>query len=73
VLTIRYPSRRAFFDLVSDPEYAPLMPYKLASLRVALVPVAGESVTPDWRWMIGLALLSIFLAVGWLRAAARGT
>lgn len=71
VLTIRYPSRRAFFDLLSNPDYAPLIPYKLASLRVALVPVDGEASVPDARWPVGLALLSIFLAVGWFRAAAR--
>ncbi len=36
VLVMRYPNRRAFFDLISDPAYLDVMPYKLASLKVAL-------------------------------------
>ena len=69
VLVVRYPSRRAFLALLSNPAYLDVMPYKLASLNVALVPVRAELVIPDLRWIVGLVLLAVFLGVGWLRAA----
>ncbi len=69
VLVMRYPNRRAFFDLISDPAYLDVMPYKLAALKVALIPVRGEVVVPDLRWIVGMVLLTAFLAIGWLRAA----
>jgi hypothetical protein len=69
VLVMRYPNRRAFFDLISDPKYLDVMPYKLASLKVALIPVRAEVVVPDLRWILGMLLLTAFLAIGWLRAA----
>ena len=71
VLVMRYPSRRAFFDLVSDPAYLDVMPYKLASLDVALVPVRAELVVPDLRWIVGLILVAAFLVVGWRLAGRR--
>jgi uncharacterized protein (DUF1330 family) len=72
VLLVRYPSRRAFLSLVADPAYAPIEPYKTMALKVILTPVSGNRVTPDMRAVVGGALLSLFLAVGWIRAAARG-
>ena len=69
VLVMRYPNRRAFFNLISDPAYLDVMPYKLAALKVALVPVRAELVVPDLRWIVGMVLLAAFLAIGWLRAA----
>lgn len=69
ILVVRYPNRRAFFELLSDPAYLDVMPYKLASLKVALIPVQAEAVVPDPRWIAGMVLLVTFLAVGWLRAA----
>ena len=71
VLVVRYPSRRAFFDLLSNPQYRELMPYKLASLKVALVPVRAEAEVPDPRWIVGLGLLAVFFATSWLRAVRR--
>lgn len=71
VLVIRYPSRRAFFELLSDPRYAPLLPYKLGALRVALVPIAPQQPLPDFLWSLGLALLALFCAVGWIQSARR--
>jgi hypothetical protein len=68
VLIIRYPGRRTFFQLVTNPAYLDVMPYKLASLEVMLTPVSGEIVLPDMRWITGGAFLSIFLAVGWILA-----
>lgn len=71
VLVIRYPSRRAFFELLGDPDYAPLLPYKLGALQVALVPLAPEQPLPDFLWQLGLALLALFCAVGWIRSVRR--
>ena len=40
-------ARRAFLELLSDPAYAPIEPYKFMALEVALVPVAAEAIVPD--------------------------
>jgi hypothetical protein len=78
VLVMRYPSRRAFLDLLSDPAYAPLAPYKLMSLDVDLAPMGAELTVPDVRYVAVAAGLVLFLAAGWWRAsrapvAARST
>jgi hypothetical protein len=52
VLVVRYPSRRAFLQLVANPAYAPLAPYKMMAAEVSLVPLAGEAVIPDVRWLL---------------------
>ena len=69
VLVVRYPGRRTFLELVTNPDYLKVMPYKLASLEVVLTPVSGEVVIPDLRWVAGGGVLAIFLLVGWVRAA----
>ncbi len=77
---VRYPSRRRFLQLLSDPSYGPYEPYKFMSMEIDLVPVANDvSVlsgislplqnVPDFRWAFGAALLGTYLAVGWHRAA----
>lgn len=71
VLVVRYPSRRAFLELLSDPAYAPIEPYKLMALQVVLTPVHGETVVPELRWMFGAAALVSFLLIAWLRAVRR--
>jgi hypothetical protein len=71
VLIVRYPSRRTVFELFTDPDYLPLVPYKLMSLQVVLTPVYGDLLIPELRWLVGGALLLIFVAVGWMRAARR--
>jgi hypothetical protein len=68
ILVVRYPSRRAFLELISDPEYLKIAPYKFAALKLALVPLAGQTVLPDPRWIAGGVLLALFLAIGWWRA-----
>lgn len=35
----RYPGRRSFLNLITDPEFQKLAPYKLAALKVVLMPV----------------------------------
>jgi hypothetical protein len=71
VLLVRYPSRRAFFELVSSPEYLKVMPYKFASLKLALIPTDGATIAPDLRLAIGALALIAFLAFGWIRSARR--
>jgi hypothetical protein len=69
VLVVRYPSRRAFLELLADPKWLEYAPYKFAALEIALVPTHGQVVVPDLRWVLGGACLLIFLGVGWVRAA----
>lgn len=71
VLVVRYPNRRAFLELLSDPAYAPIEPYKFMALQVVLVPVSAESLIPDLRVLAGGLLLAMYLAVGWMRATRR--
>lgn len=71
VLVVRYPCRRAFFELVSNPEYLEVMPYKFAALNLALIPTDGATITPDLRLLAGAIALMIFLAFGWIRSARR--
>ena len=71
VMVVRYSSRRAFLDLITDPAYAPILPYKLMAFRVVLTPAKGELMVPDLRFIAGAALLAVFLLVGWVRAARR--
>jgi hypothetical protein len=71
ILVVRYPSRSAFFELLTDPQWLKFAPYKVAALEIALVPASGEVVIPDLRWVLGGACLIVFLGVCWLRAARR--
>ena len=65
---VRYPSRRTFLKLLSNPSYGPFEPYKFMALEIDLIPVSGEKVIPDARWIVGGGALALFLAVGWARA-----
>jgi hypothetical protein len=69
VLVMRYPNRRAFFELVSDPQWQRFAPYKFAALELALVPTSGQVAIPDLRWVAGGLCLIVFLAAGWWRSA----
>jgi hypothetical protein len=69
ILVVRYPSRRAFFELLTDPQWLKFAPYKIAALKIALVPASGQVVIPDLRWVVGGACLIVFLGACWLRAA----
>lgn len=68
---VRYPSRRAFLDLVTDPAYAPIAPYKFMALDIVLTPTSSELVLPNLWVAAGALLLIVFLATGWFRAARR--
>jgi hypothetical protein len=71
VVVCRYPSRRAFLKLLSDPSYAPMEPYKFIATEIDLVPVSGSRLIPDLRLIVGGSLLVLFLAVNWFRTARR--
>lgn len=71
-LIVRYPNRRAFFDLIRNPDYLKVMPYKVASVLVALIPLKAEVVVPDPRVVFMLVALCLFFAVAWLRAMRPG-
>lgn len=71
VLLVRYPNRRAFFDLIADPDYLKVMPYKIASLMVVLTPVSAEFVLPDLRLVFAALWLAALLGLGWWRAERR--
>jgi len=70
ILVVRYPNRRAFLELISDPEYLKFAPYKFAALKLALVPLTAQALPPDPRWIAAGAMISIFLGFGWWRAVA---
>lgn len=67
VVVCRYPSRRAFLNLLCDPSYGPMEPYKFIALEIDLVPVSGDRIIPDLRLIVGGSLVALFLAVNWLR------
>jgi hypothetical protein len=69
LIVVRYPNRRTFLKLLSDPAYAPVEPYKFMSLEVDLVPVSGDMVIPDLRWLVGGGFVILFLLVGWIHSA----
>ena len=73
VLIVRYSGRRAFFDLVTDPEYLKVEPYQRAALKIVIAPVSRDIEIPDVRWIAGGIGLIIFLLVGWVRSARRAT
>jgi hypothetical protein len=65
---VRYPSRRTFLKLISDPAYAPLAAYKFIAVELDLVPVSGGTIVPDLRWLVGGGLVIVFLLVVWVHA-----
>ena len=67
----RYPNRRAFLELLSDPDYQRAEPYKVMALQLILVPMNGDLVLPDATWIAGAACLIAFLSVAWVRALTR--
>ncbi len=69
IAVMRYPTRRNFFEMLTDPAYAQAAPYKLGALDIALVPSRAEVVLPEIRLMAIFVAVITFLAIGWLRAA----
>jgi hypothetical protein len=69
---VRYPNRRTFLKLLSDPSYAAVEPCKFMAMELDLVPVSGDTVIPDVRWLLGGILTMVFLLVGWARPLSFG-
>ncbi len=72
IAMVRYPSRRALLDLITNPSYQEIEPYKVTALdNLLLIPVNAKIVLPNPALIAGAAAIMAFLAVGWLRAARR--
>lgn len=71
VIVMRYPSRRHVLALFCSPEYLPFAPYKIAALKINLVPTSAELLLADLRLLLGGALLIVFFGVCWLRGLRR--
>lgn len=71
VLLVRYPNRRAFMELLTHPDYAPLAPYKLQALQLVLTPTRSEIQIPPLTLTVAMLSLIVFLALGWWHAACR--
>lgn len=72
IAVVRYPSRRALLDLLTDPAYQRAEPYKVMALdQLLLIPVNGQIVLPEATWLAGAASAIAFLAAAWVRAASR--
>jgi hypothetical protein len=65
----RYPDRRTFLKLLSNPAYAQIEPYKFMALEIDLVPVSADIVIPDLRWVVGGGFVILVLLIGWIHAA----
>jgi glyoxylase I family protein len=70
VVVMRAPSRRAFIEFMADPAYGGTIPYKMAAMDVALIPVDAQIVVPDLRWLAGGMLLIVYLVICWRRSLA---
>ncbi|MBI5503373.1 MAG: hypothetical protein HY899_01120 [Deltaproteobacteria bacterium] len=71
VLLVRYPNRRAFMEVITDPKFLAVVRYKFAALSVTLTPTSVEMTIPDLSWLCGALLLIAYLSIGWRRAARR--
>lgn len=63
VLLIRYPNRRAFMELITDPAYADIAAYKIMAMEVVLTPTVDGQVIPPLWVLVCVALLILYLVV----------
>lgn len=61
IILVRYPSRRSFLDLATDPDYIAVVPFKLAAIDLGFVPLDKHFMVPDLRWVAALLALVVFL------------
>ena len=64
----RYPSRRGFMELMTDPDYGPQSAYKQMGAEVYMIPIEPAWIIPDPRVRTGLVLCGVFCVFGWIRA-----
>jgi hypothetical protein len=51
-MMVRYPSRRKFLQLLADPAYVSLEPYKLMALEIDLVPARATRSSPTYAGLL---------------------
>lgn len=68
ILVVHYPSRRHFFELLTDPRYLNKADFKSYAMHIALVPVKRELVVPDFRLLALAGAVFLFLLVTLVRA-----
>lgn len=73
IIVMHYPSRRHFFDLLTDPGYLSKADYKTYAMHMALVPVKRDMVIPDFRHLALIGALLLFLLIALVRALRRET
>lgn len=61
---VRYPNRRTFLKLISNPRYARLAGYKFIGVELDLVPVSSRMIIPDLRWLVAGGFVILFLLIG---------
>jgi uncharacterized protein (DUF1330 family) len=71
ILVVHYPSRRHFFELLTDPQYLTRADYKSYAMHIALVPVKRELVIPDFRMLALAGAIILFLLIALIRALRR--
>lgn len=72
ILVVHYPSRRHFFELLSNPQYLSKADFKSYAMHMALVPVKRELVIPDFRFLALTGSVIVFLLVAWIQALIGG-
>lgn len=72
ILLVHYPSRRHFFDLLTNPQYLTKADFKSYAMHMALVPVKREMVIPDFRQLAVVGAVILFLATGWAMSVIAG-
>jgi len=72
ILVVHYPSRRHFFDLLTNPQYLTKADFKSYAMHMALAPVKRELVIPDFRQLAVMGAVIVFLAAGWVLALTGG-
>lgn len=73
ILVVHYPSRRHFFELLTNPQYLTKADFKTYAMHMALVPVKRELVIPDFRFLAVAGALVLFLLAAWVHALIGGT
>ena len=73
ILVVHYPSRRHFFELLTDRQYLTKADFKSYAMHMALVPVKRELVIPDFRQLAIAGAVIVFLLAAWLQTLIGGT
>lgn len=72
ILVVHYPSRRHFFELLTDRQYLTKADFKAYAMHIALVPVKRELVIPDFRQLAIAGAVIVFLLAAWLQTLIGG-